>query len=568
PAPMPPAPPERLEKIAIIGSGPAGLAAAADLRRLGYQVVVFEKEAEAGGLLRYGIGPYRLPREILDHELDYIQKLGVRFHTSHPIDLQEDIPRLERDFDAVILTTGTWSDRMLGAPGEEWEGVEGCLSFLTSLYRGPIKKVKENIAVIGDGNSAFDLARALRRLGADVTIISWFPEDLIPADPEDIKGAREEGISLMDRTQVISFKGQKGRLTGLTCKPTEPGVPDAQGIPWPVIIDGSESFDHTFDRAIVAIGQQGPFSEQTAPPGLVVTAKGLVEVDESFKTSIPNLYAAGDAVTGPSSVVDAMSTGRAVAASVHTYLSVDEGPVQETWRPEDKDFAEIPADIPSLSRPTMPERQLTARCENFGEVALGLSQSQVLSEAERCLQCGLCSECLLCAEVCHLQAIHHGERPEEMTEHAGAVIIADPQAAPLVKGEDVIRAYGPKSAKPDVYAMITRGYAAAARAMVVLGGTTHRPKGQGLSFSPPGPELSPHIRVGVFVCRCNDSLGWHEEMDDYVARMAEQDDVVHTEVMSSACVPEGFGSMLKAIREKGITRVALASCVCCPLDFV
>ncbi len=568
--------PKISRKIAIIGSGPAGLASAADLARLGYQVTIFEKEAAAGGLLRYGIGPHRLPRDILDYEIDYVKKLGVQFLTSHPVDLAGDVDELKQDFDATILATGTWADRMLGVPGEDLSDVEGCLYLLNRIYRGEVNELKEDVAVIGDGNAAFDLARALKRLGASVTIISWFREDIIPADQDEIRGAREEGISIVDQTQVIAFAGENGRLNHLKCKPTRPGKPDVQGIPWPVIVQGSKSFELEFSRAVVAIGQTGCLqtknskeSRQVAPSGINITESGLIEVDESFRTNIPGVYGAGDGATGPSSVVDSMATGRAVARFVHKDLGGEGLLIPEKTRPEDKDFPEIASDIPSLARPTMPERQPAVRCNDFSEVALGLSEAQIQFETERCLQCGICSECLLCTEVCSLiGAINHQEQSEELIEHAGAIIISDPEAAPSIKGEDVIRAYGPKAAKSDVYAMITRGFAAASRAMVLLGGTSRRPKGYGVSFSPPGPELSPDIRIGVFVCRCNDSYGWHDGMDEYVEQLISVEDIVHTEVLHSACVPEGTADILSAIRERGITRVVLASCVCCPLDFV
>ncbi|MBW1851431.1 MAG: FAD-dependent oxidoreductase, partial [Deltaproteobacteria bacterium] len=271
-APHRPELPKRNEKIAVIGSGPTGLAAAADLARLGYQVKVLEKEAMAGGLLRYGIGQHRLPRDILDYELGYIERLGVQFETSHSVDLSNDLTALKNDFDAVVLATGAWADRMLGVPGEDLDGVEGCLSFLSSFYRGEVKKVDGAVAVIGDGNAAFDLARSLKRLGAGVTILSWFPEALIPADSEEKRGAKEEGILLRDRTQVIAFSGDKGRLEHLVCKPTEPGTPDVNGIPWPVIIPESKTFDLKFDMAFVAIGQKSALLDGATAIGFGVTA--------------------------------------------------------------------------------------------------------------------------------------------------------------------------------------------------------------------------------------------------------------------------------------------------------
>ncbi|MBU0988427.1 MAG: FAD-dependent oxidoreductase, partial [Proteobacteria bacterium] len=247
----------RPHKIAVVGSGPAGLAATADLARLGYPVTVFEKEKMPGGLLRYGIGPHRLPRDILDAELAYIEKLGVQFVTEHPVDLAGDLDRLKKEFAAVICTIGTWCDRKLGVPGETLAGVEGCLSFLSRLYRGEIEALAEKVAVIGDGNAAFDLARTLVRLGADVTVLSWFPEDLIPAEPGEIRAAREEGVMIQTALQTVAFVGQDGRLNRLCCRRTRPGEPDDQGIPWPVIIPDSKPLELEFDRAFVAIGQGG-----------------------------------------------------------------------------------------------------------------------------------------------------------------------------------------------------------------------------------------------------------------------------------------------------------------------
>ena len=337
-----------------------------------------------------------------------------------------------------------------------------------------------------------------------------------------------------------------------------------------MIVSESETFELSFDRAFVAIGQNGPLST-AFPSALGVTERGFLKIDSAWRTSLESVFASGDAVKGPSSVVDAMASGRAAARAVHRSLGTvgQKRPASPGGRMT-KDFMEIPSDIPSQARPTMSERQPAARCDNFTEVALGLSESQVVSEAERCLQCGVCAQCHLCAEACDaIRAIRHESASELVVEHAGVVIIADPDAAPpTIRGEDVIRAYGPTSAKTDVYAMMTRGFASAAQAMILLGGTSHRPKGRGLSFSPPEPGLSSDVRLGLFVCRCNDAFGWTEEMTGHVDQLAETQQVAYGEVLQSACVPEGSAAILKAIRERGLTRVVLASCVCCPLDFV
>jgi len=561
--------PQRPERVAVVGSGPAGLAAAADLARFGYRVTVFEKEAMAGGLLRYGIGPHRLPREILDEELDHIRSLGVDIRTGCPVDLSREPEVLKNKFQAVVLCVGAWRDRKLGAPGEDLEGVEGCVAFLSRVYRGEVKRCDGKVAVIGDGNAAFDLARVLRRLGAEVTILSWFADESIPADPQEVRAAREEGIAVRDRTRVVAFAGKDGKVNRLRCRPTQPGKPDAAGIAWPVVVPGSEAFELAFDRAVVAIGQTGVLQEQGTSWCVEARENGCIRVDDSFRTSASGIYAAGDAVTGASCVVEAMARGRGAARAVHEDLSGQETEAGAPWRPADRDFPEIPEQVPSEARPPMAERQPGARGGDFLEVALGLTEAQVHSEAHRCLQCGVCSECLLCSEACGpVGAVCHDQQDEEIIEHAGVVIIADPEAAPPIKGEDVIRAYGPKSATWDTASMITRGFAAASQAMVLLGGSTQRPKGHGLSFSPPDPQLSPDVRVGVFACRCNDSMGWHQEMTSHVEGLIGQPGIIHAEVLPAACVPEGAAGILRAIREKGITRVVLASCVCCSLDLV
>jgi NADPH-dependent glutamate synthase beta subunit-like oxidoreductase/NAD-dependent dihydropyrimidine dehydrogenase PreA subunit len=563
----PPGVPSRLQRIAVIGSGPAGLAAAADMARLGYPVTVFEKESRPGGLLCYGLGPHRLPRDILDREITYIEKLGVEFRTETPVNLSTGLDDLKKEFAAVIVAVGVWNDRRLGIPGEDLSGVEGCLDFLVRMYRGQIAELREKVAVIGDGNAAFDLARTLVRLGADVTVLSWFPESMIPADADEVTAAKEEGIRIRNNLQVEAFVGADGKLSALRCATTRPGPPDAAGIPWPVRVPDTETIDLNFDSAFVAIGQiadpiLSEFVGGTRP-------NGTIQTHDNGCTGMAGIYAAGDAASGPSSVVKAMASGRQAAQTVHRHLSGEKPSNRPPGRPQDKDFSAITPDIPSLARVHMPERQLAGREGNFAEVALGLNESQVCFEASRCLQCGVCSECLECVTACESAgAIRHDQCAEEIVEQAGIVIIADPDTAPGIKGDDILRAYSTKTAKQDVHAMTLRGFAAAADAMLLLGGGSQRLKGHGLAFSPPDPRLSSEVRIGVFVCRCNDSLGWTTALSDYVAGLVRQPHIEYAEILSSACTPEGTAALIRTIREKGLTRVVLASCVCCPLDFI
>lgn len=558
--------PTRPEKIAVIGSGPAGLAAAAELARKGVQVTVFEKEKEAGGLLRYGIGPHRLPREILDTELDYIKSLGVAIVTAHPVDFKKGLNPLAREFDAVLVAAGSWADRPLGMPGEDLEGISGCIDYLSRFYRGEADVPKRRVAVIGDGNAAYDLARTLNRTGADVTLVSWFAKDEIPADKEEIMAADAEGIHLIDRTRVTAFEGRNGRLSQLVCRPTQPGPPDEKGICWPVTVKNSEPFILEFDRAFVAIGQTGAYGPDC---GLPATERNLIGTGEGFRTGIPNVYACGDAVSGASSVVNAMAQGRSAALRMLVNVCGLQCSEPLALRPLDRDFTPVPQDLPEAPRMHMPEREPAARNHTFEEVALGFSEDQAVREACRCLQCGACSECMECVSACGpIRAIRHDEPETGFSEQAGVVIIADPDMCPTVRGDDIIRAYGPAASRMDVDAMMTRGYAAAARAMVLLSGTSHGQRGRGLSFAPPEPELSPDIRIGVFACRCNDALGWRPEMGRFMESLSDDPVIVHSETMASACVPEGIAAILKTVREKGVTRLVLASCVCCPLNFV
>ncbi|MCJ8500830.1 FAD-dependent oxidoreductase [Desulfatitalea alkaliphila] len=562
------------DSIAVVGCGPSGLAAAADLVRRGFAVTIYEKEQHPGGLLRYGVGPHRLPRDILATEVaEVLDHDRVALISGRAVSLPEELITLRQSHRAVILATGSWADRSLGVPGETLDGVQGCLAFLNGYYRGDATPPRGRVAVIGDGNAAFDLARVLHRAGADVTLLSWFGRDEIPADVDEVEAALQEGITIRDRCQVVGFDGAGGRLQSVRTRATRSGPLDAQGIAWPVIVAERVEVPLAFDHAFVAIGQAGAYGRLRNRDDLAVDGRGLVTVDSRGRTSLEGIYAAGDAATGATSVVHAMADGRKIAATVTADLNGSSphagAPARDAVRPADRDFDPVPADLPVRQRAAMPTLPPEKRRQNFAEVALGLSPDQAMAEAGRCLQCGVCAECLACLPACEANnAIRHDQQPSSFTENAGVLIIADPAMAPGIKGEDVLRAYGPPSAKNDVHAMMLRGFAAAAHAMMLLQRNGMRMKGQGLAFVPPDPGLQREVRMGVFACRCNDAMGWLPEMDAFMADLNSQPDIVHAEVLTSACIPEGIQRITDAVRDKGLTRLVVAACVCCPLNFV
>jgi heterodisulfide reductase subunit A-like polyferredoxin len=325
-------------------------------------------------------------------------------------------------------------------------------------------------------------------------------------------------------------------------------------------------FTLEIDHAFVSIGQCAP---PLASGALQTDGRGYIAVDGSWRTRLPGVYGTGDAVSGPSSVVQAMARGKAAADQVLMDICHVKDIPAPCQRPMERDFPVIAADRTVQHRTPMPELQPAIRRQSEAEVALGLTESQVAYEAARCLQCGVCAECMQCADACReIGAIRHEDTAESLVEQAGVVIIADPAMAPVVRGDDILRAYGPVTAKTDVHAMMLRGFSAAAQAMVMLGGAGAMPKGRGVSFYQPDAALSEADRIGVFVCRCNRSLGWLDEMDDFINALKAVRGVVYAESMTAACVPEGAAGIIRTVRDRGINRIVLGACVCCSLNFV
>jgi len=319
------------KKVAVVGSGPAGLTLAGDLILKGHKVTLFEALHKTGGVLIYGIPEFRLPKDIVQAEVDYVERLGVKIEVNCVVGRIETVDELLQEYDAVFLGLGAGLPQFLGVPGENLCGVYSANEYLTRSnlmkaylfpqYDTPIARGK-NVAVFGAGNVAMDGARTALRLGAEtVRIIYRRSRDEMPARIEEIHHAEEEGVQLYLLTAPVRFLGNdQGWVTGIECLRMELGEPDESGRRRPIPIKGSE-FQLECDLAVVAIGAGANPLLPTATPGLELNKRGYIVADlETGKTSKPGVWAGGDIVTGSATVILAMGAGRKAANSIHEYL--------------------------------------------------------------------------------------------------------------------------------------------------------------------------------------------------------------------------------------------------------
>jgi glutamate synthase (NADPH/NADH) small chain len=328
---IPDKPPPTGKKVAVIGAGPAGLTVAADLAKLGHEVVIFEALHLPGGVLIYGIPEFRLPKSIVQAEVDYIKELGVQIRSNHLIGRTYTIPELLKSgFDAVFIGTGAGLPQFLGVPGENLGGIYSANEFLIRVnlmkayrfpeYDTPIK-VGKKVAVIGAGNVAMDSARSALRLGAEeVYIVYRRSREEMPARKEEIENAEEEGVKFKFLTAPTRFIGdEKGWVKQMECIRMELGPPDESGRRRPVPVKGSEFLMDT-DTVVIAIGRTPNPIIQLTTEGLKVTKWGTIVADENGKTNIEGVYAGGDIVTGEATVISAMGAGKRAARAIHEYL--------------------------------------------------------------------------------------------------------------------------------------------------------------------------------------------------------------------------------------------------------
>ena len=385
------APVTRKEKIAVIGAGPAGLTAAQDLALRGYKVTVFEELPHAGGMMRYAIPEYRMPRDIVEKEVADIEALGVEIKTNTRVGRDISYEQIRKDYDGVVLAIGAHKSWKLDIEGEDLKGVWGAVEFLREVNLGKKVSIGTKVAIVGGGNSAIDAARTAVRLGAkDVTILYRRERKDMPAWENEIQAAEQEGVKIEYLVAPVKLIGKKGKVTGVECQRMKLGEFDRSGRRKPVPIKGSE-FVLSIDTIVPAISQNADTSFLTESSGVNMDKWGGIKVTNRAKTRTTSdgVYIAGDVASGPATVVEAISMGHQAASDVDSHIREKNGepPYKEPPRePIDIPF-EVDEEVIETPKAEMPELKLSERVCSFKEVEQGYSKKTAYKEACRCLRC-------------------------------------------------------------------------------------------------------------------------------------------------------------------------------------
>ncbi|HEY5167834.1 MAG TPA: FAD-dependent oxidoreductase, partial [Thermoleophilia bacterium] len=419
------------EKVAVVGAGPSGLTAARDLALLGYAVTVFESKPEPGGMLRFGIPEYRLPKAALQQDIDRITALGVDLQCDKAAGKDFTIDGLMKKagggYKAVYLAVGLQGGRTLPVPGADAKGVLDAVGVLKAASLGEKVDMGKNVVVIGGGDVAFDAGRTALRLGAEKVTINCIEDDQsVPASDDELTEGLDEGISFncscMPSQIVTDASGRASKVEFLACSL---GEPDARGWRPPVAIAGSEH-ELECDTVIFAIGQSMVEDFLEGTKGLKVE-KGQILTDKAtLGTGKKGVFAGGDAAaSAPWTAIEAVAAGRRAARSIHNFLrGEDLLPIEDDVMDEAKPEDTVLEQTAVMARLPMPHLPGAARKIVWDEVNTGFSAEQAEAEAKRCLNCAICSECMECVRACGPGALLHGERDKEIDVEVGAVVMA------------------------------------------------------------------------------------------------------------------------------------------------
>jgi NADH-quinone oxidoreductase subunit F len=388
----------RKEKIAIVGAGPAGLTAARDLALRGYQVTIFEALSEPGGMTRWAIPPYRLPRDIIKREIDDIRALGVDIRCNTRVGKDISLSQIDSEFTRVYLAPGAQKSQPLNIPGDDLRGVYGGVEFLRDfntnedVWSKGHKTLGPKVAVIGGGNSAIDAARCAVRLGAEVTILYRRERKEMPAAVEEIAAAEAEGIKVMFLVAPLQIARKNGCVNGIVCKRMRLGEFDKSGRRKPIPIDGSD-FTFAVDAVIAAIGQVTDPSFVAPESGISVNSRNCFDLarGSESQTTNPKFYAGGDAVSGPDTAIAAIAAGHQAAKDIDGAIRKHNG--EQAWEEPAEEKIVIPVELdeesPEAPQMEMPSVDSATRKHSFIEVELGFTKEEALAESRRCLRCDL-----------------------------------------------------------------------------------------------------------------------------------------------------------------------------------
>jgi len=377
--------PETGKKVAIVGSGPAGLTAAWFLRKLGHCITVFEALPETGGMLRVGIPKYRLPEDVLNQEIKEIEKIGVKIKTNTKIESLDEL--FNQGFKAIFLALGAIKGMKMGIPGEDDPRVLDGISLLNSINSGDRVSIDGKVAVVGGGNVAIDVARSTLRVGAEkVTILYRRTQKEMPAAPEEVEEALSEGVNINFLVAPQRILPESDKLK-VECIRMRLGEPDASGRSRPVPIESSE-FTTEVNRLVMAISQKPVVPEEF---NLSMNRWGYIRPDEeTLACSREGVFSGGDVVSGPASVIKAIQDGRKAAISIDKYLG-GKGLIDQKFIPEEQENPRLGSEegFADKKRAEMPTLAADKRVNDFSQVERGFDEKTALQEAKRCLRCQL-----------------------------------------------------------------------------------------------------------------------------------------------------------------------------------